>query len=395
MYIPMGKKFAPSYANIDMAILEEEVLALAPKKPLVFFRFLDDIFCIWQHSREEFLDFYQLLNNHRESIKFQYTISEQSVDFLDVTVYKGTKFSHEGTLDTKVFFKPTDTHELLHKSSFHPKHTFEGILKSQLIRFFKICSDTEQFNEACSIVFHALRTKRGYSRRFLRAVKNRTVEMMEKCRSDYAPMGAAVPCGKRRCECCLYMKSASDFSSKYTLTEFTITGLLTCQSTNIVYLIECKRCEEQYIGETSKSLKIRLGNHLSNIRCFKDTSVAEHFNQFDHDGNLDVTVTPILQIPDQGSKTKDTLTRKKYETFFIQKLRSMAPDGMNEKFEKFGVLAFPIKFSHTGAQVARLARETYSQLQEEHPKHFKDKFITAYKRNKNLRDMLVSSKLSD
>ena len=90
-----------------------------------------------------------------------------------------------------------------------------------------------------------------------------------------APVGAAVPCGKRRCECCLYRKPVSDFSSKHNLTEFTITGKLTCQSDNIVYLIQCKRCDEQYVGETSRPLKTRLGNHVSNIRLYKDTAVAQ------------------------------------------------------------------------------------------------------------------------
>lgn len=391
----MGKRFAPTYANIDIAVFEEEVLALSPKKPLAFFRFLDDIFCIWPHSKEDFFQFFNLLNNHRESIKFQYTISEVSVDFLDVTVYKGTNFAEGDTLETKVYFKPTDTHELLHKSSFHPKHTFEGILKSQLIRFFKICSTKDGFNQACSTVFKVLSTRRGYSKRFLRAIKVKTVDLLEKCRSKMAPVGAAVPCGQRGCECCLYLKPASDFSSKHNLTEFTITGKLTCQSDNIVYLIQCKRCEEQYVGETSRSLKTRLGNHISNIRLYKDTAVAEHFNQYDHDGNLDLEITPILQIPDQGSKIKNMLTRRKYETFFIRKLDTMIPRGINLKLEDFGVLAFPIKFGHAGAQVAKLAREIYSDLQEEFPKHFKDKFVTAFKRNKNLADILVSSKLKD
>lgn len=391
----MGKRFAPTYANIDMAIFEEEVLALSPKKPLAYFRFLDDIFCIWPHSKDEFFQFFDLLNNHRESIKFQYTISEDSVDFLDVTVYKGPNFADGDKLDTKVYFKPTDTHELLHKSSFHPKHTFEGILKSQLIRFFKICSNTDNFNQACSTLFQALSTRRGYSKRFLRTIKAKTVDLLEKCRNNIAPVGAALPCGKRRCECCLYFKPASDFSSKHTLTEFTITGRLTCESANIVYLIECKKCEEQYVGETSRSLKTRLGNHVSNIRGYKDTAVAEHFNQIDHDGNLDLEITPILQIQDQGSKVKNMLTRRKYETFFIRKLDTMTPNGMNLKLEDFGVLPFPIKFGHAGAQVAKLAREIYSELQEELPRHFKDKFVTAFKRNKNLKDMLVSSKLKD
>ena len=64
----MGKKYAPSYANIDMAILEQEVLERASKKPLVYLRFLDDIFIIWTHSKEEFMDSFNCLNNHPESI---------------------------------------------------------------------------------------------------------------------------------------------------------------------------------------------------------------------------------------------------------------------------------------------------------------------------------------
>ena len=46
----MGKKFAPNYANIFMAKWEEEALKQARKQPLVYFRFLDDIFIIWTHS---------------------------------------------------------------------------------------------------------------------------------------------------------------------------------------------------------------------------------------------------------------------------------------------------------------------------------------------------------
>lgn len=389
----MGKKYAPSYANIDMAILEEEVLEIAPKKPLVFLRFLDDIFCIWTYSKEEFLEFYNLLNNHRESIKFQYNISENSVDFLDVTLYKGSKFKHEGILDTKVYFKPTDTHELLDKNSFHPKHTFQGIIKSQIIRYFKICSDNDTFNEACSTLFNALRTQRHYSRRFLRRIKHDTVDMLEKCRSLYSPVGCAIQCGRPRCECCLYVNQASEFGSKYCQSEFTITGKLDCNSKNIVYLIECKKCEEQYIGETGKSLKQRLNNHVSDINTYKDTTIAQHFNQTDHDGILDLTITPILQIPESGSKIKDMLTRRKYESFFIKKLKTMYPTGINEKLEEYGTLAFPVTYSTTASVVAKKVRETYNLLQEAYPKHFKNKLVTAFKRNKNLKDILVSSKL--
>ena len=49
----MGKKFAPNYANIFMAKWEKEALKKCPKEPQVYFRFLDDIFIIWPHSRDD------------------------------------------------------------------------------------------------------------------------------------------------------------------------------------------------------------------------------------------------------------------------------------------------------------------------------------------------------
>ena len=160
--------------------------------------------------------------------------------------------------------------------------------------------------------------------------------MLEKCRSLYSPVGCAVPCGKRRCQCCLHVKPASDFDSRYSESEFIITGKLDCNSTNIVYLIECKKCEEQYVGETSKPLKVRLSNHISDINRYKDTSVAEHFNQFDHNGVEDLQITPILQVPDSGSKMRDMLTRRKHESSFIKKLKTLSPLGINVKLEEKG-----------------------------------------------------------
>ena len=121
----MGKKFAPSYANIYMAEFEQEVLEKATKLPLVYWRFLDDIFIIWPHSEIEFLEFFKLLNNHSNSIKLKYTMSTDTIDFLDVTIFKGHRFQTEPVLDTKVYFKPTDTHELLHKV-FPPSSHFRG-----------------------------------------------------------------------------------------------------------------------------------------------------------------------------------------------------------------------------------------------------------------------------
>lgn len=163
----MGKKFAPSYANIFMAEWETEALARSPLKPLHYYRFLDDIFGIWTYSLSVFDTFIDTLNSHDPTIKAKFTISETTVEFLDTSVFKDPNFQTNHKLQTKVFFKKTDTHTLLHKTSFHPKHTFKGLIKSQLIRFDRICSFSEDFWEAKAVLFKVLR-KRGYSRTFLR-----------------------------------------------------------------------------------------------------------------------------------------------------------------------------------------------------------------------------------
>jgi len=169
----MGKKFAPAYADIYMAAWEETILPQCSKRPPHYFRYLDDIWGTWPYSESEFQTFLDTLNNHHPSIKVKAVTNLKEIDFLDVTTYKGADFNTTGRLDTKVYFKPTDSHALLHRSSFHPTHTFQGIIKSQLIRFERISSRKPDYEKAFFTLFNALR-QRGYNRTDLRNIQRRT-----------------------------------------------------------------------------------------------------------------------------------------------------------------------------------------------------------------------------
>ena len=46
-------KFAPPYAIIYMAALEEDFLETLIKTPWLWWRYKDDIFMIWQHGEDE------------------------------------------------------------------------------------------------------------------------------------------------------------------------------------------------------------------------------------------------------------------------------------------------------------------------------------------------------
>ena len=49
----IGTKFAPPYACIYMDEIETEFLKTQELQPLVWFRYIDDIFFVWNHSEDE------------------------------------------------------------------------------------------------------------------------------------------------------------------------------------------------------------------------------------------------------------------------------------------------------------------------------------------------------
>ena len=70
---------------------------------------------------------------------------------------------------------------------------------------------------------------------------------------------------------------------------------LNYQSKNLIYLIECKKCGKQYIGETKRFIHQRFGEHRRSILNYghfpNPTPVSEHFNPADHSIN-DVRLIP-------------------------------------------------------------------------------------------------------
>ena len=53
----MGTRMAPPYANLFMGDLERSALDKTAYKPLVWWRYIDDIFLIWTHGPDKLTDF--------------------------------------------------------------------------------------------------------------------------------------------------------------------------------------------------------------------------------------------------------------------------------------------------------------------------------------------------
>ena len=140
----IGTKFAPPYACIFMDQIETNFLRTQSHQPMVWFRYIDDIFFIWTHGEEKLEEFMADFNAFNPNIQFTYESSKKSIAFLDLDVAL-----NNGRLESTVHVKPTDRHQYLHYSSSHPEHTKRSIVFSQTLRVSRICSREKDFQDHC------------------------------------------------------------------------------------------------------------------------------------------------------------------------------------------------------------------------------------------------------
>ena len=77
--------------------------------------------------------------------KFTADWSKTSINFLDVTVS-----ITEGTIETDLYVKPTDSHQYLLLSTCHHFYCKKGIPYSQKLRLNRISSNNRFFDKRCN-----------------------------------------------------------------------------------------------------------------------------------------------------------------------------------------------------------------------------------------------------
>jgi hypothetical protein len=171
----MGTKLAPSYANIFLGKLEKQLLAGYHLKPEVWIRYIDDVFCVWTHGKEEFDKFVDYLNSKHDTIKWTTEYAGDKINFLDTWVH----IKDDGSLYTSLFTKPTDTHDYLHFSSSHPSHMKKGGPRSQLLRLRRICTlDNDFVISSQNLIKHYVR--RGYPNPHIQKAYDEILPMSQK-----------------------------------------------------------------------------------------------------------------------------------------------------------------------------------------------------------------------
>ena len=385
----MGTSMAPSYACLFMGMFETNFLNSCKNKPIIWLRYIDDIFILWNKGREKLKEFITAANIFHPTIKFTHEVSDTMINFLDITVHK----TKDNRLETDLYCKPTDAHLYLHHSSCHPGHTKRSLPYSLAYRLLRICSTPEFLTKRLSELKEFL-IKRQYRPKSIDAAfdrlrninrkdtfkrKNRTetadrvpfvttfnpglpniaqilrkyfhiLHSTERCKKAIPNLPiisyrraknlkdilvhARVrtqkilgfkSCKDKRCKTCKSALFTQSLTVNSTGKVFNIVHDLNCKSHNVIYIISCRKCNKQYVGKTETSLNIRVNNYRCFINKRRRESVAEHFFTDGHTFS-DFQITAIDIIPNADHHT---LCNK--ETFYIKLFKTLQPDGLNTK----------------------------------------------------------------
>ena len=127
------------------------------------------------------------------------------------------------------------------------------------------------------------------------------------------------PCGK--CKLCPFINESTQITNNNVTIKIRDGG--NCKSKGVIYAARCKRHEKLYIGHTGKTLADRFYQHRYDINNRSDnTELAMHFHR-NHNLEEDLDIT-ILQ-----SNLKNKSERLFYEDFWICRLRTLQPSGIN------------------------------------------------------------------
>ena len=98
-------------------------------------------------------------------------------------------------------------------------------------------------------------------------------------------------------------------------------------------MVQCTKCNLQYIGETKRRLKDRFNEHRRAVDkpniISKPTTVSEHFLTANH------SASDMLLIPIQKLYSARDSIRKAREAFLITKANTLEPNGLNKRDETY------------------------------------------------------------
>ncbi|KAK6734614.1 hypothetical protein RB195_018044 [Necator americanus] len=328
--LAMGQRLAPTLAVAFMSKVEKPLLE---RKPLLYCRYIDDC-CIICPTQAEMDSCFDLLNKQSQYIKFTREKPKDNwLPFLNVQVHLC-----RGNWKTKWYRKPSCKNILIHYQSAHPWRTKKSVIENMFKTAATVSSEA-QGRIASINMANRIAQSNGYPAKVSHSNRSHATE--QRChRVEQATkipfclpfisddMSNAVRASLRQAglQDSVRVVDIPPVNLKQQLVRNHAYDRL-CETPNcivcpngrqgdcvvsgVIYLITCQLCGAEYIGETGRSLCIRVKEHLDGLVKSKSSSPLGAHRRQCHDNTPFKIAVTIL------ARESDVLTRKTLEAFYI------------------------------------------------------------------------------
>ncbi|BHF85752.1 hypothetical protein SprV_1002892400 [Sparganum proliferum] len=285
---PMG---SPISGHLAEAVLQElETRVFQTYKPKFWMRYVDDTFVILQRDAKD--NFKRELDSVFPQIQF--TMEEETngmLSFLDVQVSR----QEDGTLQTGVFRKATDTEKILHYNSNHPLSHKRSCVRTLFHRIHTHCSTEAEKLRERKTLWH-LFLANGYPRSFVNKCLYRRHTKTDGEEKQRPEIFRVLP----------YVRNVSEATERMLRPlsvgvshrpEATIRRLIMqpkdrlppADTSGVIHRVKCLDCPANYCGMTDKRLRTRMHEHTlavrrKDVRSHVAMHCLENNHTFDFDG---------------------------------------------------------------------------------------------------------------
>ncbi|EYB88370.1 hypothetical protein Y032_0248g83 [Ancylostoma ceylanicum] len=327
--LAMGQRLAPVLAIAFMAKIESPVLE---SRPLLYCRYIDDCFIICS-TQSEMDRFFEMMNQQSEHIKLtRETPTQDWLPFLNVQInITGSN------LRTKWYRKPSNKNILVHCFSAHPTRTKKAIIGNMFKTAAGVCSGSEEKQESLGLAT-TIAISNGYApggtRSWQRSNQTRKghtsipnkIQFCMPFISDDVSRATRLCLRRAELEDLVTIVEIPPMNLKHQLVRNRIYDRLCttpdcvicpfgregdCMRSCVIYMIKCRKCGEEYIGETARPLCVRIKEHLEGKSSSRTSTPLGCHRMRVHNGVDFEVETTILEFETEIS------ARKTLEAFWI------------------------------------------------------------------------------
>ena len=289
----MGNSLSPFIANLFMSYFEENARQTLPYFPEIWFRYVDDIFAVFDLDKTDLNTFTDQLNSLAPTIKF--TVEQETngtLPFLDLLIIR----TQDQKLEFDIYRKPTANHRFIMNSSNHPHQSKLAAFNSMIHRLLTIPLSPDRYNKELNFIKEI-----AIYNEFDPTLIDRLL-YKHKTRNDLAQLTTLTPL---RNNPHTYIKLPHHphltkglqsvftpfnkkiaYSSKNSIGSFLGSPKDPIPPTQKsgIYRLPCDECPASYIGQSRRAIKVRAKEHIAHFKNNRQgrSAVADHIFETGH-----------------------------------------------------------------------------------------------------------------